>query len=62
MKIRSITLFAAPLASVLLYFLLRHFDIEYVIAVTAAITLLTATWWVTAVSYTHLTLPTIYSV
>ena len=47
MKIRSITLFAAPLASVLLYFLLRHLDIEYVIAVTAAITLLTATWWVT---------------
>ena len=47
MKIKSITLFAAPLASVLLFFLLRYFDIEYAIAMTAAITLLTATWWVT---------------
>ena len=47
MKIKSITLVAAPLASVLLFFLLRYFDIEYVIAMTAAITLLTATWWVT---------------
>ena len=47
MTIKSITLFAAPLASVLLFFLLRYFDIEYVIAMTAAITLLTATWWVT---------------
>ena len=40
-------LYAAPLAAVLLYLLLRHSGIEYVIAVTAAITLLTATWWVT---------------
>ena len=47
MKIKSITLFAAPLSSVLLFFLLRYFDIEYVIAMTAAITLLTATWWIT---------------
>ncbi len=47
MTIKSITLFAAPLASVLLFFLLQYFDIEYVIAMTAAITLLTATWWVT---------------
>ena len=47
MKIKSIALFAGPLASVMLFFLLRYFDIEYVIAVTAAITLLTATWWVT---------------
>ena len=47
MKIKSITLFAAPLASVLLFFLLRYLDIEYVIAITAVITLLTATWWIT---------------
>ena len=47
MKIKSIALFAAPLASVLLFFLLRYLDIEYVIAMTAAITLLTATWWIT---------------
>ena len=46
-KTHSIMLFAAPLAAVLLFFLLRHSGIEYVIAVTAAITLLTATWWVT---------------
>ncbi len=40
-------LFAAPLSAVLLFFLLRYFDIEYVIAMTAAITWLTASWWIT---------------
>ena len=44
---KSVMLFAAPLAAVLLFFLLRHFGIEYAIAMTAAITLLTASWWVT---------------
>jgi len=43
----SIMLYAAPLAAVLLFLLLRHAGVEYVIAATAAITLLTATWWVT---------------
>ena len=47
MKTHSIMLFAAPLAAVLLFFLLRYSGIEYVIAITAAITLLTAAWWVT---------------
>ena len=36
-----------PLLSILLFFLLRRSGIEYEIAITAAITLLTATWWVT---------------
>ena len=40
-------LYAAPLAAVLLFLLLRSSGVEYVIAATAAITLLTATWWVT---------------
>ena len=43
----SILLYAAPLAAALLFLLLRHLGVEYVIAMTAAITLLTATWWVT---------------
>ena len=47
MKTNSIMLYAAPLAALLLFLLLRHSGVEYVIAVTAAITLLTATWWVT---------------
>ena len=47
MTIRSIMLFGAPLTAALLYLLLRHAGIEYVIAITAAITVLTAIWWVT---------------
>ena len=47
MKTKAIMLFAAPLAAVVLFFLMRYSGIEYVIAITAAITLLTATWWVT---------------
>ncbi len=47
MKIDSIMLYAAPLAAALLFLLLRNSGIEYAIAATAAITLLTATWWVT---------------
>ncbi len=47
MKTDSIMLYAAPLAAVLLCLLLRHSGVEYVVAVTAAITLLTAIWWVT---------------
>ena len=47
MNTRSVTLFAAPLSAILLFFLLRYLDIGYEIAMTAAITLLTATLWIT---------------
>ena len=47
MKTKAIMLFAAPLAAAALFFLMRYSGIEYAIAITAAITLLTATWWVT---------------
>jgi len=47
MKTKTIMLFFGPLASVLLFFVLRYFDHEYAIAMTAAITLLTASWWIT---------------
>ena len=47
MNTKSVTLFAAPLSSILLFFLLRYLDIGYEIAMTAAITWLTATLWIT---------------
>ena len=47
MNTRSVTLFAAPLSAILLFFLLRYLDIGYEIAMTAAVTLLTATLWIT---------------
>ncbi len=47
MKIKTIMLFAGPLAAVLLFLVLRYFDHDYAIAMTAAITLLTASWWIT---------------
>lgn len=47
MNTKSISLFAAPLSAILLFFLLRYFDIGYEIAMTAAVTLLTATLWIT---------------
>ena len=47
MNTRTVTLFAAPLSSILLFFLLRYLDIGYEIAMTAAVTLLTATLWIT---------------
>ena len=47
MNTRSVTLFAAPLSAILLFFLLRYLDIGYEIAMTAAVTWLTATLWIT---------------
>ena len=47
MNTKSVTLFAAPLSAILLFFLLRYLDIGYEIAMTAAVTWLTATLWIT---------------
>ena len=47
MNIKSAMLFGAPLTAALLFLLMRHSGVEYAIAMTAAITLLTASWWIT---------------
>ncbi len=47
MHIKPVMLFAAPLASALLFLWMRSWGVDYMIAVTAAVTLLTAAWWVT---------------